>query len=112
MKEDIMINKIPQNDTYDESDIYCGDNPNINLSDRDTELIAKSLEFMFPLFLKIDMQGIELVRIIGNGHESNNHEALVTFIKKLDQKLLELPSQEHLNYVKDQLEDIFIQYET
>jgi len=106
-----MINKIPQNDTYDESDVYCGDNPNINLSDRDTELIAKSLEFMFPLFLNIEMTGNELVKIIGYGHEDNNHQALLSFIRKLDHKLLELPSEEHLQYVKEKLDDIFNQSE-
>ena len=97
------------NETYDESDIYCGANPNVALSDRDTELIAQSLEFMFPLFLNIEMTGIELVKIIGYGQEKNNHDALISFIKKLDQKLLEIPPQEHLNYVKDRLDDIFNQ---
>lgn len=106
-----MISKITQNEVYDESNIYCGANPDIAMSDRDTELIAKSLEFMFPLLMNIDMTGTELIRIIGNGYESNNHEALISFIKKLDQRLLELPSQNHLEFVKEQLEIIFNLYE-
>jgi len=102
-----MIDKVTQNMLFSETEIDTGRNNNEPMSDRDTELIARSLEFMFPLLLNIDMAGIELVKIIGYGQEKNNHDALISFIKKLDQKLLEIPSSDHLGYVKQQLEDIF-----
>lgn len=90
-----MTNNVTQNIIIDES-----------ISDLQAEQIAKSLEFMMPLFVKLQATGNELIRIIGNGQESNNHYALVTFIKKQSEKLIELPSDDHVRYVSEQLEMI------
>ena len=91
-----MTNNLTQNTLINES-----------ISDLHAEQIAKSLEFMLPLFIKLQVNGNELIRIIGNGQESNNHYALVTFVKKQSEKLIELPSTEHVRYVSEQLEVIF-----
>ena len=91
-----MTNNVTQNIIIDES-----------ISDLQAEQIAKSLEFMLPLFVKLEATGNELIRIIGNGQESNNHYALVTFVKKQSEKLMELPNDDHVRYVSEQLEVIF-----
>lgn len=91
-----MTNNLTQNTIINES-----------ISDLHAEQIAKSLEFMLPLFIKLRTTGNELIRIIGNGQESNNHYALVTFVKKQSEKLIELPSIDHVRYVSEQLEVIF-----
>lgn len=74
------------------------DNPGA-ISDDCINKIAAAIEYASPVFRTIPPNGIELVKLIGNGTEDNNHDALISFIYKLRVELSEYEQNRHYDFI-------------
>lgn len=95
---DMLDNKLEQEQLERESRI----NPD-SISDDCILKIAAAVEFASPVFRAIPAKGIELIKLLGNGTEDNNHDALISFIEELRVELYDNEENRHYDLVNNEI---------